>query len=168
MAVDSQGIPVLLHNEFGKGHILLFTSPSLSMIPGEKRENSARNRFVEDVINKVCSYKPLPVDISPKNHNIEFLISKTGDGKGIIFAMNHGPKDWEGDIIVSLKEANLSLERDYRVTGKIIKGYDRIKKISLKTARKGNSFIIKGILLQGDKGQFCSYRQASFAYLRLK
>ena len=47
----------------------------------------------EDVIDKVCKYNPLPIDISPQNDNVEFLISRTGNKEATIFVMNHGKRD---------------------------------------------------------------------------
>ena len=193
VAVDSQGIPALLLNKYGKGYVLLFTSPTLSMIPGEKGIKFEQSGFVEDVIDKVCSYKPLPVNISPEYENIEFLIAKTEDRGATIFVMNHGPEDWKGDIIVNLNEAGLSKEIGDKISCKISKGY-KIEEIKPEVIRKGDDLIIKGIFLQGDregflplhplnasfsndhfyqsakpedKEGFCAYRQASFAYLRL-
>ena len=192
VAIDSQGIPILLYNKYGKGYILFFTTPTLSMIPGEKGTKFERSKFVEDVIDKVCRYEPLPIRISPEYENIEFLISRTEDKEATIFLMNHGPEDWKGDIIINLKEAGLSSDVANRISCKISKGYGyEVEEVRPEVMRKGDNLIIKGIFLQGDregylplppdgipddpekypkpgeKEGFCAFRQASFALLRL-
>ena len=162
IARDKENNPVLLLNKYGKGYIFLFTTPTLSMIPPV-----GKSPFVSDVINKVSSFKPLPVDISPENEDVEFILSKTGDKEATIFVMNHGEKDYEGDIIVNLKAAGLSKGIGKKITAKVVTGYDNIKDITPEVIREGNKLVIKGITLKGDTKDFCSYRQASFAYIKM-
>ncbi|MBI2447793.1 MAG: hypothetical protein HYV48_04620, partial [Candidatus Omnitrophica bacterium] len=145
-AKDKDGNPVLILNNYGKGYVLLFTTPNLSVIPPE-----GKSQFVSDIVEKVSSYK---------------LLSKTGDKEATIFIMNHGEKDWSGEIIINLREAGLSPEVFGKVTAKIVKG-DKVKEITPQIKMNGGSIIISGIALSGDSDNFCSYRQASFAYIRL-
>ena len=161
IAADKEGIPVLLLNKHGKGYVFLFTTPTMSMIPP-----AGKSPFVSDIIDKVCRYKPLPISISPSRDDVEFLISKTGDKETAIFIMNHGEKDWSGDVILNLKAAGLSADIANNVKAKICTGYD-VKKIVPRIKQDKDNLIIYGITLSGDKKDFCSYRQASFAYIRL-
>ena len=183
VATDSQGIPVLLLNKLGKGHIFLFTSPTLSMIPPV-----GKSPLVSEIIAKVCRYKPLPVVLSPENEDVEFLIARTEDKEASIFIMNHGKKDWEGDIVVNLARCGLSPEIWKKVSAKVSQGY-KVREASPEVLRKGNTLVIKGIRVVGDTSEpadynylswfkphyseqfelktFCSYRQASFALVRL-
>ena len=166
VAADKDGTPLLLCNKYGKGHVFLFTTPTLSMIPGEKDSVAERSEFIKDVIDKVCKFKPLPVHISPQNDNVEFLISTTGNKEATIFMMNHGEKDWSGNIIVNLKEAGISPVIGEKAVAKIGRGYD-VEKITPTVTRNKDNLTISGITLSGDVKDFCSYRQASFAYLEL-
>ncbi len=161
VAKDKDGNPILILNNYGKGYVLLFTAPNLSTIPP-----GGKNPFVSDIIAKVCSYRPLPVDIYPKRQDIAFLLSKTGDKEATVFIMNHGEKDWSGEIIINMREAGFSLEVDDKVMAKVGKGYE-VKEIAPKIKMDKDSIIISGITLSGDADDFCSYRQASFAYIRL-
>ena len=125
-----------------------------------------KSPFVSDIIGKVCSYKPLPVDISPKREDIAFLLSKTGSKEGTVFIMNHGERDWSGEVIINLREAGLSSKVGGKVTAKAGKGYE-VREITPQIGRDKDTLIVSGISLSGDAGDFCSYRQASFAYIRL-
>ncbi|MBI3007970.1 MAG: hypothetical protein HYY56_00360, partial [Candidatus Omnitrophica bacterium] len=69
-ARDGKGNTVLLLNNYGKGCVLLFTTPKLSAFSPE-----GKSPFIRDILDKVCSYKPLPVDISPKRQDIAFILS---------------------------------------------------------------------------------------------
>jgi hypothetical protein len=168
IAKDSQGTPILIYNKYGKGHVFLFTSPTLSMIPGEKGNPFERSKFVEDIIDKVCRYKDIPVEISPRNDSVEFLISKTGDKEATIFIMNHGPDRWQGDIVINLKEAGLSEGIGKNISGKIVKGYENIKEITPETEKKGDNLIIKGIIIGGDTGDSTAFIQANFALINIR
>ncbi|GEM_PF-2318484 len=183
IAVDSQNIPVLFSNNYGKGHIFFFTSPTLSMIPPV-----GKSPFISDVIDKVCRYKPLPVMLSPENENVEYLITRTEDREATIFIMNHGEKAWEGDIRVDLARSGLSPNVGERVTAKVCQGY-KVQEASPEVIRDGDNLVIKGIKVEGDTSEpasynylpwlkpyseqlelktFCSYRQASFALVRVE
>ncbi|MBI3007971.1 MAG: hypothetical protein HYY56_00365 [Candidatus Omnitrophica bacterium] len=83
-----------------------------------------------------------------------------------MFLMNHGEKDWSGEIIINLKEAGLSPEAAGRVTVKAGKGYET-KEVVPQIKMDSDNLIVSGITLSGDTDDFCSYRQASFAYIRL-
>ncbi len=161
VAADSQGNPVLLLNKYGEGYVFLFTSPILSTIPP-----AGKSLFVSHVMDRIAQFKPLPISIFPVRDDVEFLISKTEDKEATIFIMNHGEKDWSGDIIINLNTADLSPEIANNIKAKIGTGYD-VKEISPEIKRGRDSLLISGITLSGDKGNFCSYRQASFAYIRL-
>ncbi|GEM_PF-6019122 len=161
VARDGKGNPVLLLNNYGKGCILLFTVPKLSEISPE-----GKSPFIQDILDKVCSYKPLPVDISPKRPDIAFTMSKSENKEAAVFLMNHGEKDWSGEIIINLKEAGLSPEAAGRVTVKAGKGYET-KEVVPQIKMDNDNLIVSGITLSGDMDDFCSYRQASFAYIRL-
>ena len=82
--------------------------------------------------------------------------------------MNHGPEDWSGKIVINLKEAGLSPRAVNNATCKVVASYDDIREVNPEIVTEGDNLIIKGITLQGDKGEFCAYRQASFALVRLK
>ena len=172
VATDSQSVPVLLLNRYGKGYVLFSSAPTLSMLLGPAGKDpirdpmSARVGLVRDVVDKVCKDKPWPLDISPKSDTVEFLISKTGATEATIFIMNHGEKDWCGDIVVNLNAAGLSSGIAEDCWAKIGTDYNAREATPTVTADKGK-LIISGISLSGDKDQFCSYRQASFAYVRL-
>ncbi len=182
IAKDSQGIPVLVANKYGKGHVFLFTSPTLSMIPPV-----GKSPLISDVIDKVCRYKSLPVMLSPGNEDVEFLIARTEDREATIFVMNHGEKAWEGDIIVNLARSGLSSDAGEEISARICQGY-KAREVTPKVVREGDSLIIKDIRVEGDTSEpasynylpwlkpyseqlelktFCSYRQASFALVRL-
>jgi len=161
VAKDDDGTPVLLLNNYGKGYVFLFTSPTLSMIPP-----AGKSKIVQDVIDKIVRYKPLPITILPSNSEVQFLISKTGDSEASIFLMNHGEKDWVGDIKVNLKAAGLNTEIGNTAIVRIGRGYE-VKEMTPQIKMDKNSLIITGIILSGDNDDFCSYRQASFAYIRL-
>jgi len=167
IARDSRGIPILLYNKYGKGYIIFFTSPTLSMIPGEKGKPFERSKFVEDIIDKVCRYKDIPVEISPKNDNVEFLLSRKVDKEATIFIMNHGPDRWQGDIVINLKEAGLSEGIGKNISGKIVKGYENIKEITPETEKRGDNLIIKGIIIEGDTTYSPAFIQARFALIKL-
>ena len=190
IATDSQNIPVLLLNKFGKGYVFLFTSPTLSMIPPV-----GKSPLISDVIDKVCRYKPLPVILSPENEDVEFLIARTEDKEATVFIMNHGEKPWEGDIIIDLARSGLSPEVKDKVSAKVCQGY-KVKEINPEVVKKGDTLIIKSIRVEGDTSEptsysyeprregppapyswddilsqrsktFCSYTKASFALIRL-
>jgi hypothetical protein len=127
---------------------------------------SDRVGFVRDIVDRVCKYKPLPLDISPKNDSVEFSIGTTGAKEAVVFMMNHGESDWSGDIIVNLQAAGLACEVANDVHATIQTGYSVRETTPRVTATKGN-LAISGISLSGDKDNFCSYRQASVAYVRL-
>ena len=183
VAVDSEDTPVLLLNKYGNGYIFLFTSPTLSMIPPV-----GKSPFVSDIIDKVCKYKPLPVILSPDNEDVEFLIAKTEDKEATVFIMNHGERAWEGDIIIDLARSGLSPEVGEKVSAKVCQGY-KVKEINPEVVKEGDKLIIRGIRVEGDTSEpadynylpwwspyeeqlqlktFCSYRQASFALVRLE
>ncbi len=172
IATDSRGVPVFLLNSYGKGCVFVSTAPTLSMLLAAggkdplKAPVSERIGFVKDIVDKVCKYQGLPLDISPKNDNVEFLISRTGDRAATIFMMNHGEKDWSGDIVVNLGAAGLSSDVARDIQAKIETDYDAQETTPRATRDKG-ILSISGISLSGDKSNFCSYRQASFAYIRL-
>ena len=172
IATDSQGVPVLLLHRYGRGHVLFSAAATLSMLLGPAEKDpfkdpiSARIGLMRDVIDKVCKHKPLPLDISPRSDTVEYVLSKTGDKEAAIFVMNHGEKAWAGEIIVNLHAAGLSPEAAAVVHAKIGTGY-LVKKATPRVTLGKDKLIISGVLLAGDKKDFCSYRQASFAYIRL-
>ncbi|MBI4242722.1 MAG: hypothetical protein HY606_01415, partial [Planctomycetes bacterium] len=168
IARDSRGIPILLYNKYGKGYIIFFTSPTLSMISGEKGKPFERSKFVEDIIDKVCRYKDIPVEISPKNDNVEFLLSRKGDKEATIFIMNHGPDRWQGDIIINVKEAGLSEGIGKNISGKIVKGYENIKEITPETEKIRDNLIIKGIDIEGDTADSPAFIRANFALINIR
>ena len=127
---------------------------------------AGKSPFISDVIDKIARFKPLPISISPERDDVEFLISKTGDKEATIFIMNHGEKNWSGDIIVNLKSAGLSSQIACDLKAKVCTGYD-LKEVTPRIKQDEGNLIISGITLSGDREDFCSYREASFAYLRL-
>ena len=161
-AKDSQDNPVLLLNKYKKGYVILLTSATFSMIPP-----TGKNEFIRDLIDEVASYQGLPVSLTPADENIEFLISKSGENEATIFLMNHGEKTWKGDIKVDLSNAGLSSGAWKVITAKVGKGYNTIIEINPETQKDKNIITIKGVELQGDRDDFISYRQASFAVIRL-
>lgn len=167
IAKDARETPILLLNKYGKGYIFLFTTPTLSMIPGEKGKPFERSKFVEDVIDKICRYKGLPIDISPKNDNVEFLISRTANKEATIFIMNHGPDRWHGDIAINLKEAGLNKGVRKNVSAKVVEGYNSIKDSIPEIEERGGNLIIKGITIEGDTKKSCAFRQAKFVLIKL-
>ena len=137
------------------------------MIPGDKGEPFERSKFVEDVIDKVCRWKPLPIEISPKNDNVEFLLSRTGNKEATIFIMNHGPGRWQGDIIVNLRESGLNKGVGRNVTGKVVEGYNNIKEVTPRVEERGDDLIIKSITMEGDTADSSAFIQAKFALIKL-
>ncbi len=171
-ARDSRGVPVFLLNRYGKGYVFVSAAPTLSMLLAAGGKDpirdpvSERIGLVKDVVDHICRHKPLPLDISPKNADVEFLISTTGAQEATIFVMNHAEKHWSGDIIVNMSAAGLSCEVAEDIKAKIETGYN-VREITPTVATDKGRLIISGISLCGDKDAFCSYRQASFAYIRL-
>jgi hypothetical protein len=172
VATDSQGVPVLFLHGYGKGYVVFSAAPTLSMLLGPAEKDplkdsiSERITLVRDVVDKVCAHEPQPLDILPRSDTVEFLLSKTGADEAAIFVMNHGARDWSGDIVVNLRAAGLSRELAAMVQAKIGSGYI-VKEAKPRITADKDKLIISGISLAGDKDNFCSYRQASFAYIRL-
>jgi hypothetical protein len=114
----------------------------------------------------MCRHRPLPLEISPRNDDVEFLMSKTGGETAGIFIMNHGKEAWSGDIILDRVAAGLSPGVGENARVILGTGY-RLQETTPKLAISGDKLMISGIRLSGDTDRFCSYRQASFACIKL-
>ena len=161
IAKDSSGAPVLLMNSTGKGKVFLILSPTLSEIPP-----AGKSKFIYDIMDRIVKGPGLPVYITPKNKDIEFILSKTEDKEAVIFLMNHGEKPWRGKVVIDLEKSGLSKDLGGKVQAKVCKEYKE-ESYSPNITKKDNELFIETYLYGKDKS-FDPYYTASFALIRIK
>lgn len=161
LAADDHANPLLICNDLGKGHVLLFTTPNLGALPPK-----GKNPLVQDVISSIGRCKPLAIDIRPNRDGVQFCVSRTGNREATVFLMNHNKDKWSGQIAINLASAGLS-GGTWRVSKAVVGTGYATTSITLAIAGNGDDLVISGVELPGDSGDFCSYREASFAYVRL-
>ena len=161
IAEDGSGTPVLLMNSVGKGKVFLVLSSTISEIPP-----AGKSKFIYDIMDRIVKRPGLPVRTTPRNKDIECILSRTEDKEAVIFLMNHGEKPWRGSVVIDLEKSGLSKDLGGEVQAKVCKGYKE-ESYSPDITKRDNELFVESHLYGKDKS-FDPYYTASFAVIRIK
>jgi len=162
LALDAQGVPLLVQNVRGKGRVLLLTTATLSHLPPR-----GKSEFVGELLRQVASSARRPVAISPPSDHVEFVMSKSTGGAVVVFLMNHERAEWTGEVTVDPAAAGVSAWGTPDVSLVVCRGYEQSQP-EIRVSVQGNKTVVGGVTLPGGTQEFDPFRAASLAVLTIR